>query len=151
MRTLLCSVVVIAVTGPAWAQDVMKTVTPDTVTWVDSAVLPKGAKGAILIGDPTKKGDVIVSRAKFPANYVAPPHTHPFAETITVLSGSVGFGTGDKVEKTGAMSKAGSFLANPAGHAHYVWTGDEEAIIEVHYIGPGGIEYVNPADDPRKK
>ena len=151
MKTLLCSVALIALTATAWAQDTMKMVTPDTVTWMDSTALPKGAKGAILIGDPTKTGDVIVSRAKFPANYVAPPHTHPFAETITVLSGSVGFGTGDKVEKTGAMSKAGAFFANPAKHAHFVWTGDEEAIIEVHYIGPGGIDYVNPADDPRKK
>jgi quercetin dioxygenase-like cupin family protein len=151
MKILLCSVALIALTSTAWAQDTMKMVTPDTVTWNDSAVLPKGAKGAILIGDPTKTGDVIVSRAKFPANYQIPPHTHPFAETITVLSGSVGFGTGDKVEKTGAMSKAGSFFANPAKHAHFVWTGNEEAIIEVHYIGPGGIDYVNPADDPRKK
>ncbi len=152
MRTFSLIAAMIALAGSATAQDAMKVVAHDAaLKWMDSAVLPKGAQGAILIGDPTKAGEVVVVRTKFPANYVAPPHTHPFAETITVISGSLGHGTGDKVEKTGAMSKVGSFFANPAKHAHYVWTGDEEAIIEVHYIGPGGIEYVNPADDPRKK
>ena len=29
--------------------------------------------------------------------------------------------------------------------------GNEEAIIQVQFIGPGGIDYSNPADDPRKK
>jgi hypothetical protein len=38
---------------------------------------------------------------------------------------------------------------NPAKHAHYVWTGNEEAIIQVQFIGLGGIDYINPADDPR--
>jgi hypothetical protein len=28
---------------------------------------------------------------------------------------------------------------------------NEGAIIQKQFIGPGGIEYVNPADDPRKK
>ena len=39
----------------------------------------------------------------------------------------------------------------PAKHAHYAWTGDGEAILQVQYTGPGGIEYINPADDPRKQ
>jgi hypothetical protein len=32
-----------------------------------------------------------------------------------------------------------------------LWTGSEGAILQVQFIGPGGIDYVNPADDPRKK
>ena len=59
--------------------------------WTPSAVLPKGAEGAVLIGHPTKSGEIIIVRTKFPANYLAPAHTHPFTETITVISGSVGF------------------------------------------------------------
>jgi hypothetical protein len=27
----------------------------------------------------------------------------------------------------------------------------EETIIQIHGLGPSGIAYVNPADDPRKK
>jgi quercetin dioxygenase-like cupin family protein len=118
--------------------------------WTPSTVLPKGAEGAVLIGDPTKSGEVIIVRSKFPPNYQAPAHTHPFTETITVISGSVGFGE-DKIDKAIPMAKAGAVFLNPAGHAHTIWTGDEPAIIQVQYIGPGGIDFVNPADDPRKK
>ena len=119
--------------------------------WAPSAVLPKGAEGAVLIGDPTKIGDIVVVRTKFPANYEVPAHTHPFTETITVISGSVGFGMGEKKDKTAPMAKPGAVFLNPANHAHTVWTGDEPAVIQVQYIGPGGIAFVNPADDPRKK
>jgi hypothetical protein len=56
-----------------------------------------------------------------------------------------------KVEKKGEMAKAGALFANPAKHAHYLWTGDEAAIVQVQFVGPGGIDYINPADDPRKK
>jgi quercetin dioxygenase-like cupin family protein len=142
---------VIAMTGTAWAQDAMKVVTADTpLKWVDSAALPKGAQVAVMIGDPTKS-EMIATRVKFPTNYFAPPHTHPFAESITVISGSLGHGMGDKVDKASEMLKPGTFIAVPAKHPHYVWTGPEETIIQVQYIGPSGLDYVNPADDPRKK
>ncbi len=39
----------------------------------------------------------------------------------------------------------------PPGHAHYVWTTNEETIFQLQTIGPIGIDYINPADDPRKK
>jgi hypothetical protein len=39
---------------------------------------------------------------------------------------------------------------HPAKHSHYAWTGNEEAIVEIPYTGPAGIDYVNLADDPRK-
>jgi quercetin dioxygenase-like cupin family protein len=97
-----------------------------------------------------KAGSMVVQRVSFPANYVVPLHTHPYAETITVISGSVGFGDGEKLDKTGPLAKAGDFRANPAKHAHYVWTGSAPAIVQIQFIGPGGIDYVNPADDPRK-
>jgi quercetin dioxygenase-like cupin family protein len=138
--------------GSAFADDMDVTLlTPDKLVWKDNPGLPKGAQTAILVGDPAKAGDVVVLRAKFPANYQVPPHTHPYSETITVISGSVGFGVGEKVEKNGDLLKPGTFYAQPANHAHYVWTAGEEGIIEVHFVGPGAINYINPADDPRKK
>lgn len=139
--------------GSAFAGDMDVTrLTPDKLVWKDNPTLPKGAQTAILMGDPTKAGDVVVLRAKLPANYQVPPHTHPYAETITVISGSVGFGAGEKVEqKNGDLLESGAFFAQPANHAHYAWTAGEEAIIEVHFVGPAGINYINPADDPRKK
>ena len=31
-----------------------------------------------------------------------------------------------------------------------ITTGPEEAVLQVQFTGPGGIDHVNPADDPRK-
>ena len=151
MRTFFFSAMVIALAGSAWAQEKVASVTSDALIWKDSAALPKGAQDAILTGDPTKSGEVVVQRVKFPANYLVPPHTHQYAETVTVISGNVGLGMGEKADKKGELAKTGSFFANPAKHAHYVWTGSEPAIVQVQFVGPGGIDYVNPADDPRKK
>jgi hypothetical protein len=33
---------------------------------------------------------------------------------------------------------------------HFGWTKDE-TVVQVHGVGPWGVTYVNPADDPRKK
>ena len=93
----------------------------------------------------------MVQRLKLPPNYHVPPHIHPFTEYGTVISGSFGAGVGETFERTGELLKPGSFCMHPAKHPHYGWTGDEGAIVQIHFIGPGGIEYVNPADDPRKK
>jgi quercetin dioxygenase-like cupin family protein len=154
MKKLLIFAAVIAVAGSALAQDAMKVtlVKPDALTWKDNPNLPKGAQSATLLGDPTKAGEVVVTRTKLPANYRVPPHTHPYAETVTVINGSLGLGMGEEFDaKKGEMVNAGAFFANPAKHAHYVWTGKEGAILQVQFIGPGGIDYINPADDPRKK
>jgi quercetin dioxygenase-like cupin family protein len=153
MKKLLILAATIALSGSALAEDDVKgtMVTPDALTRKDNPNIPKGAQVAIMLGDPTKPGEVVVQRVKFPANYQVPPHTHPYAETLTVISGSVGLGMGEKFDKKGELLKPGAFAANPAKHAHYVWTGNEGAIVQIQFTGPGGIDYINPADDPRKK
>ena len=44
----------------------------------------------------------------------------------------------------------GSLVVLPHGHAHY-FTTDLEAVFQINGIGPFGIEFVNPDDDPRRK
>jgi quercetin dioxygenase-like cupin family protein len=128
----------------------MQSFTPETVQWQDEPILPKGAKSAILVGDPTKKG-VFIAWLKFPANYPIPPHTHPYTEVVTVLSGKVGNGMGKVLDKTkGEMLNAGSSFVLPPGHTHYLWTSDQETIVELIATGPWGITYTNPSEDPRK-
>lgn len=129
---------------------VMKSFTPESVEWKDEPFLPKGAKSALLVGDPTKKG-VFIVWLKFPTNYPIPPHTHPFTEVVTVLSGQVGNGMGKVLDKTkGEILNAGSSFVLPPGHTHYLWTTDKETIVELIATGPWGITYTNPSDDPRK-
>jgi len=132
------------------AADEAVLVTPDQVSWTDSPVIPN-AKGAFLTGDPSK-AEVTVLRVKLPPHCKHPPHTHPFPEVATVLSGRLGFGLGDAFDTSkGQIFGAGTFAVVPAKRSHYIWTEEDEAIVQVQFVGPFGIDYVNPADDPRKR
>jgi quercetin dioxygenase-like cupin family protein len=152
MKKTLLAIAIISMPSAAMAQDAMKMAraTPDEVNWKIVSALPKGAEIAFLSGDPTKS-DVIVERLKMPPNYQIPPHTHPYSETVTILSGRARLGFGDKVDPSATLDKSGTLYMNPARNPHYVVTGAEEAIIQVQFVGPGVIDYLNPADDPRKK
>jgi quercetin dioxygenase-like cupin family protein len=131
--------------------DTMQSFTADKIDWKDEPILPKGAKSALLVGDPSKAG-VFIAWLKFPPNYAIPSHTHPFTEVVTVLKGKLGNGMGDKFDRsTGEMLNTGDSFVLPSGHTHYVWTTDEETIVELIATGPWDITYINPADDPRKK
>jgi quercetin dioxygenase-like cupin family protein len=154
MRKGLIAALLIALASSAFAQEVphdAKELTPGAMTYQDNPAFPKGAQTVVLHGDPAKPG-LFILRAKFPPNYVVPPHTHPVFESVTVLSGTMGSGMGKTVEKAkGKMLGAGSLLLLPADHPHYVWAADEEVIIQVTAIGPFDLTYINPEDDPRKK
>jgi quercetin dioxygenase-like cupin family protein len=90
-------------------------------------------------------------RLKLPANYRIPAHWHPADEHVTVLSGTFHMGMGDKLDTAkGKALGVGSFALMPAKARHFAYT-NEETIIQLHGMGPWGINYVNPADDPRKK
>src|SRR6516162_2573964 len=119
MKILWVAAVLIAVSSPAIAQDKEMRVTPDALTWKENPAFPKGVQIATLVGDPTKAGDVVVLRIKFPPNFQMPPHTHPYSEVVTLISGPVGTSHGEKVEKNGEMLKPGSMWVYPAKHAHY--------------------------------
>ena len=129
----------------------MKVIKPEELVWRDNPNFPKGAQLARLIGDATKS-EMFINRSKFPPNYRVPPHTHPVPEVVTVISGTLWHAMGEKFEaERGELLKPGSVFALPANHAHWVWTTDQETIVQIQGIGPQGITYINPADDPRKK
>jgi quercetin dioxygenase-like cupin family protein len=136
-----------ATESPTTEQHVV--VTPPDLKWADAPPgLPPGAKMAVLDGDPNKKGPFTV-RLQAPAGYKVPPHTHPTAEHITVISGTFYMGTGDKFdEAAGKELPAGSYAVMPAGMKHFAWS-PAECVIQIHGKGPFKITYVNPADDPR--
>jgi quercetin dioxygenase-like cupin family protein len=119
--------------------------------WVDGPPsLPKGAKIAILEGDPSKEGP-FVFRVKLPDGYRVPPHIHSKPERITVISGTFNIGMGKKVDnKKGRVMAAGAYGQWPAGMQHFVWT-TGETVLQFHGTGPWTIEYVDPADDPRQQ
>ncbi|HEX2114716.1 MAG TPA: cupin domain-containing protein [Alphaproteobacteria bacterium] len=125
------------------------TVQPEALKWTAPAAYAKGAQFTVIKGDPTKEG-VYVVRLKVPAGFKIAPHTHPNDENVTVLSGAFGIGTGPNFdEKKGELIKAGGYSFVAKGMQHYAWF-PEETVIQLHGMGPQGITYVNPADDPRK-
>jgi anti-sigma factor ChrR (cupin superfamily) len=81
--------------------------------------LPSGAQIVVLDGDPAKPGPFTI-RLKIPAGYQIPPHTHPAAaERITVISGAVRLGIGEKFDASGGRElQAGGFAVVPAGVPH---------------------------------
>ena len=93
---------------------------PADVVWKDGPpALPPGAKMALLEGDPAKEG-FYTMRLLFPEGYKVPPHTHPQMEHVTVISGEL----------------------------HIAWT-TGETVIQTSGASPSGINYLDPADDPR--
>jgi len=114
MRKLLVLVGVVALSLPAMAQDTPTRVTPDALAWKENPAFPKGVQIATLVGDPTKAGDVVVLRIKFPPNFQMPPHTHPYSEVVTIISGNIGTSHGEKFEKKGELLKPGSLWVYPA-------------------------------------
>ena len=151
MRQLLSVAIALAAAGIALA-DHEKGITlnpPDKLEWKDGPPsLPKGAQIAVLEGDPSKDGP-FVFRVKVPDGYRIPPHTHPKTERVTVISGQLNIGMGEKFdEKARQPMPAGTYGYWEAGMKHFVWI-KGETIVQLHGIGPWSIQYVNPADDPR--
>jgi quercetin dioxygenase-like cupin family protein len=127
-------------------------VRPDTIEWGPAPpVLPPGSRVAILVGDPSQPSVPYVLRAKLPDGYKIPPHWHPTDENITVLQGTLLIGMGERFDPT-VMEEmsASSFVCMPKAMRHFA-TAKGETIIQVHGLGPFDFNYVNPADDPRKK
>ena len=124
-------------------------VQPNALKWGPAPPgLPPGAQVAVLAGDPGKDAPYVV-RAKLPAGYKIPPHTHPTAENVTVLSGTFNIAMGDKFDsKKGEVVKAGGFFTAEKDTPHYGWT-TGPTVIQIHGVGPFAINYINPADDPR--
>ena len=136
----------------AWAQEGGNILLKSTdIKWTDAPPsMPPGAQIAVIEGD-LKEAEPFAFRLKLPANYKIAPHTHPAVEHVTVLSGTFYMGAGNQVnpEKAVALTP-GSFAAFQPGHSMFAWT-EEETIIQVHGVGPWGITYINPEDDPSKK
>lgn len=126
--------------------------TPKDVQWGPAPpFVPPGAQLAVLEGDPTASTGDFTVRVKTPDGYVVPPHWHPKRENVTVISGAMALGMGDKFdEKKMTMLPAGSFgYLDPDMH-HYVKM-KGATVVQIHGPSPLQFNYVNPSDDPSKK
>ena len=110
-------------------------------------VLPKGAKVAVLNGDPFKPGQYTI-RLSAPANYKLPPHWHTQTENLTIISGVFYIGMGDKADAKDAHEvKAGGYHYLPAKMHHYAFT-KVPTVVQISGEGPFDINYIDPKDNP---
>lgn len=147
------AIAVFAGTMPIAAQaaDDAAFVNPKSIQWGDAPpVMPKGAKMAVLQGDPGKAG-TFVARLQMPANYKIAPHWHTQDEDLTIISGTMYLAEGDKLATKHAHAmKAGAYHHLPGKTHHYAYT-KGPTVVQINGQGPFDITYINPADDPSKK
>ena len=113
--------------------------------WRDGPpTLPAGAQMVVLDGDPRKQGSFTI-RLKMPAGYKIPPHTHQTAERVTVISGTVHLGIGEKFDESAARElQPGDFAVLPIGVPHFAWS-TGEAVLQIQSEGPFERQFVEAA------
>ncbi len=137
-----------AVVGSTMKEHVL--VNSKELKWVDGpASLPAGVKMAVIEGDPKASNALFTARFKLPNGFKVMPHFHPADEHITVISGTFNLGMGETFDtKKATALTVGGFAVMPKGHRHFAFS-KGETVIQLHGVGPWGITYVNPTDDPR--
>ena len=120
-----------------------------TGTWSAAAPsLPPGSQIMVLEGDPSNEGPFTI-RLKMPAGASLAPHWHPRDERVTVMSGELLVGFGDRIDE-GAMARftAGGFYVNPAKSHHYVQAA-AESVLQLTGVGPWEVHFLEAPTPPR--
>ncbi|MDQ6826410.1 MAG: cupin domain-containing protein [Candidatus Eremiobacteraeota bacterium] len=102
-----------------------------------------GAQMAILMGNPSKRGPYIM-RVKVKDGTKFGPHSHSELENVTIISGSLMVGLGDKMNIAKMKTvPAGGFISVPPGLHHYAMA-KGETILEIAAMGPRTMIGVMP-------
>ncbi len=120
----------------------------DDLEWGDIASMAAPAQIAVIEG-VLSENEPFTFRLNLPAGYRIEPHIHPEYERVTVISGTLHFAHGEEFdrEQTHTLEQGGVAIMAP-GEPMFGYT-EEDTVIQVHGTGPWGIEYIDPADDPR--
>ncbi|MGA9852842.1 MAG: cupin domain-containing protein [Gammaproteobacteria bacterium] len=127
-----------------------RAILPEDIAWRPFPAFPPTVRLAVLIGDPNQAGPYVI-RVKVPSGVKLMPHKHPEDRVYTVMSGVFYIGRGEQFdgEKVTAFPP-GSVIVLPGDTAHFHWAKSGEYVTQVTAIGPLGLEYVEPTDDPRQ-
>ncbi|MDB5282970.1 MAG: cupin [Bacteroidota bacterium] len=123
----------------------------ENIRWSQFPAFPPEARLAVLVGNP-KLAEPYVVRVKVPAGVILMPHIHPEDRIYTVISGVFYIGIGEKFDASKLIAyPPGSVIVLPGNTPHFHWAKSGEYVTQVTAIGPLGISYINPSDDPRNK
>jgi len=125
-------------------------INPKAIKW--SAAPPslgKGVKIAVLQGNPSQTGPFVI-RLMVPPGYKIAPHWHSQDESLTVIEGTLDFGSGDKIEASKAHTLTPGGFHFLSGKDHHYLVAKSQAVVQVNGNGPFDITYINSDDDPQK-
>ncbi len=138
------------VAAPVSAEEYTAVMQKD-IKWQDAPSIGPGAKTAVIDGDPKSSGPFVM-RLKLPPKTTIKAHTHPANENVTVLSGTLYFTAGDKLDPKAAKAFGpGSYFSVAQGKPMIAYTKDKEAVLQLNGNGPWGITYLESKDSPAKK
>ena len=121
----------------------------EDIEWRQFPAFPPSARLAILVGSPSKPGPYVV-RVKLPGGEKLMPHHHPEDRIYTVISGVFYIGLGGRFDPDKLQAyPPGSVIVLPGDTPHFHWAKSGEYVTQVTAIGPLGLDYLDPADDPR--
>jgi quercetin dioxygenase-like cupin family protein len=109
-----------------------------------------GVQTTILSGDPNAPGPYAFE-IRVPAHTRIAPHTHRDNRTAIVVSGEWHFGYGQAASEAATTTLGpGGFYTEPAGLAHFAFTGDAPAVVYITGEGPTDTQYISAEDDPSR-
>jgi quercetin dioxygenase-like cupin family protein len=104
---------------------------------------------AVVVGEPSQAAPYVI-RVKVPSGVKLMPHQHPEDRVYTVISGVFYIGIGEQFDADRLQAyPPGSVIVLPGDTDHFHWARSGEYVTQVTAIGPLGLDYLDPKDDPR--
>jgi quercetin dioxygenase-like cupin family protein len=130
-------------------QELFRAVLSDDIDWKPFAALPESVRLAVIVGRLSEPGPYTI-RVKVPHGVKLMPHRHAEDRVYTVIAGVFYIGLGDHFD-AGSLHAypPGSVIVLPGNTSHFHWARSGEYVTQVTAIGPLGIEYIDPFEDPR--
>ena len=128
-----------------------RSILPEQIDWRPFPAFPSTVRLAVLVGNPSEPGPYVI-RVKASAGAKLMPHQHPEDRIYTVMSGVFYIGLGDRFDGDKVQAfPPGSVIVLPGNTAHFHYAKSGEYVTQVTAIGPLGLEYLDPTDDPRRQ
>ena len=136
---------------PPSVQSTFKAIIAEDIDWKPFAAFPDTVRLAVLVGTPSAEGPYMI-RVKVPNGVKLMPHIHPEDRVYTVISGVfyIVLGVSFDAEKLQAYPP-GTVIILPGNTPHFHWAKSGEYVTQVNAVGPLGLQYVHPKDDPRNR
>jgi hypothetical protein len=132
-------------------QQCFRTLNPEEIRWIRYPALGYQAHMAIIAGVPSMPAPYVI-RVKVGAGTKLMPHVHPEDRVYTVISGVFYIGLGEVFDPAKLVAyPPGSVVVLPGSTPHFHWARSGEYVTQIYGTGPLGLDYIDPADDPRDK